>query len=87
VNAAALLGDPSGGEVAAGFRADAVLLDANPLEDIAAFEQIAGVLRGGVWFPGASTRGSTEPCERLRQPVPDFKLHPPRRRGNPLAMS
>jgi adenine deaminase len=53
VNAATLLGDPSRGEVAAGFRADAVLLAANPLEDIAAFGRIAGVLRGGGWFPGA----------------------------------
>lgn len=38
------------GTVAAGKRADLVLLDANPLQDIANSQRIAGVMLGGRWI-------------------------------------
>ena len=38
------------GAVRVGFRADLVLLDANPLEDIQNTRRIAGVVRDGSWF-------------------------------------
>lgn len=41
----------SAGTVAAGKRADLVLLDGNPLEDISSTSRIAGVLIGGRWIP------------------------------------
>lgn len=39
------------GTVAIGKRADLILLDANPLEDLAAFERPAGVMVRGRWLP------------------------------------
>lgn len=40
------------GTVAQGMRADLVLLERNPLEDIAHVQQIAGVMVGGRWLSG-----------------------------------
>ena len=39
------------GRVAAGLRADLLLLDANPLEDVANASRIAGVMLRGRWLP------------------------------------
>lgn len=41
------------GTIAVGQRADAVLLDANPLEDVAHFSRLAGVMVRGRWMPGS----------------------------------
>ena len=41
------------GTIEPGKRADLVLLDANPLEDITATERIEGVMLGGRWLPKA----------------------------------
>lgn len=40
----------SAGGIARGYRADFVLLDANPLTDISRTRSIAGVLQGGKWL-------------------------------------
>lgn len=42
------------GSVRAGFRADLVLVDANPLEDVSNFRMIRGVMVRGRWLPGDS---------------------------------
>ena len=41
------------GTISAGQRGDAVLLDANPLEDVNNYSRIAGVLVRGQWLPGS----------------------------------
>jgi imidazolonepropionase-like amidohydrolase len=51
VHAAAFLGKPDAGTVAAGKRADLLLLDGNPLEDIRHTRRISGVMVRGKWFP------------------------------------
>lgn len=43
--------DDDFGTIAVGKRADLVLLNANPLDDISATRQIAGVVLHGVWHP------------------------------------
>lgn len=53
-NVAAFLGNQSeAGTVEAGKRADLILLDANPLTDIANISRRAGVMVGGWWLPRA----------------------------------
>ena len=53
-NVATLLGEPApAGTVAVGARADMVLLDANPLEDVSRTRAIAGVMLAGRWWPSA----------------------------------
>lgn len=52
-NAAEFLGVADRGTIAAGQEADLVLLDANPLADIANTRHIAGVMLRGRWFSGA----------------------------------
>jgi len=50
VNAAEFAGEPGkSGIVAAGARADLVMLDANPLENVAAYRGITGVFANGRW--------------------------------------
>lgn len=49
-NAAAFFADGRRGTVTAGEAADLVLLEANPLADIANTRRIAGVIAGGRWF-------------------------------------
>lgn len=52
IDAAAFLDETGAfGRVAPGLRADLVLLEANPLDDIAATRRIAGVVMRGVWRP------------------------------------
>ncbi len=50
-NVATYLNRPDGGTVRQGARADLVLLDANPLENIANTRRIAGVIVAGRWIP------------------------------------
>jgi hypothetical protein len=51
INAARLLGrDREIGQVAPGFRADLILLDANPLEDVAHVRRRKGVVLQGRWL-------------------------------------
>jgi imidazolonepropionase-like amidohydrolase len=50
-NVAAYLNRADGGAVRQGARADLVLLDANPLENIANTTRIAGVMIAGRWIP------------------------------------
>jgi hypothetical protein len=50
-NVATYFGQKDAGTVAAGNRADLVLLDANPLESIANSSRISGVMLGGRWLP------------------------------------
>jgi len=57
VNVARFFGiEDEAGTVAAGKRADLLLLDANPLEDISAIEQNAGVMIDGRWLSAESIR-------------------------------
>ncbi len=44
------------GMVAAGHRADLVLLNSNPLEDVGHFDDRAGVMVNGVWLPESEIR-------------------------------
>jgi imidazolonepropionase-like amidohydrolase len=54
VNAARYFGTAAAvGTVAAGMRADLVLLEANPLENIENSKRIAGVMLNGRWVPRA----------------------------------
>ena len=50
-NVAAYLNRADGGTIRQGARPDLVLLDANPLENIANTARIAGVMIGGRWIP------------------------------------
>ncbi|NIP17417.1 MAG: amidohydrolase family protein, partial [Xanthomonadales bacterium] len=50
INVATFFGDRNHGEVAAGYVADFILLESNPLEDIGATTGIRGVMRNGTWY-------------------------------------
>ena len=50
VNVARFLGHPDRGEVAAGYAADFILLESNPLDNIRATSGILGVMRAGNWY-------------------------------------
>ncbi|MBX3705535.1 MAG: amidohydrolase family protein [Pseudomonadales bacterium] len=55
VNVAAFLGAPDDfGQVATGHRADLILLEADPLVDVANVERRVGVMVGGHWLPAAT---------------------------------
>ena len=41
------------GTVTVGYRADLLLLDANPLQDVANVRKLSGVMLRGQWFPNA----------------------------------
>jgi hypothetical protein len=73
INAAAFLGqERDGGTIEIGARADAVLLDANPLDDVAHASRVAGVLLNGRWL-------SRTDIERLLQDVAtDCRVRPRR---------
>src|SRR5690625_2033888 len=59
---AALYFDDAAGSglVAAGHRADLILLDANPLQDISAVQQRAGVMVRGKWFSESEIQSRLE---------------------------
>ncbi|HKE00502.1 MAG TPA: amidohydrolase family protein [Planctomycetota bacterium] len=58
---AEMLGTPAEfGTVAAGARADLVLLDANPLADVANAKAIAGVMARGRWLPRAELQATLD---------------------------
>jgi imidazolonepropionase-like amidohydrolase len=61
-NPADFLGDSLGGRVQVGARADLVLVDANPLADLAALKHPRGVMIGGRWLD----RGQLEALLRSR---------------------
>ncbi len=50
IDAAHLLGEERLGRIEEGYLADLLLLEENPLTDIANLNRIAGVMRDGVWF-------------------------------------
>jgi imidazolonepropionase-like amidohydrolase len=51
---------PDRGAVAAGKRADLVIVEGNPLEDIACVGRVRAVLKAGRWVVGSPTRASVE---------------------------
>lgn len=53
VDVATYFGHADGGTIAEGKRADLILLDANPLEDVRNSSKIAGVFINGRWLPKA----------------------------------
>lgn len=66
--AAWLGGDTEWGSIAAGKRADVVLLDANPLEDIRNTTAIRGVSIGGHWMNAESRDAMLERARRRLNP-------------------
>lgn len=52
--AAAAMHQSDFGRITPGMRADLVLLKANPLEDLAAYQRNAGVMARGRWFDGSA---------------------------------
>jgi imidazolonepropionase-like amidohydrolase len=56
------------GRIAPGMRADLILLDANPLEDIAHLRQVAGVIRSGQWLPQDEIERRLEEIAERHQP-------------------
>ncbi len=52
------------GSIRPGYRADLVLLDANPLEDIRRTERVAGVMRDGKWLDRRALDGLLERAAR-----------------------
>jgi imidazolonepropionase-like amidohydrolase len=71
-NPALILGVPGDfGIVAPGARADLLLLDANPLDDVANTERLAGVMVRGRWLPPSELRRMREEAQaprRIRRP-------------------
>ncbi|MDQ3998036.1 MAG: amidohydrolase family protein [Gemmatimonadota bacterium] len=63
-NAGEFLRRPDVGTVAVGMQANLLLLDANPLENIANTRRIAGVMVRGRWLPEAEIRGIVEELRR-----------------------
>lgn len=68
-NVARFVGTPDDfGTVAPGRRAELILLEANPLADIANVRRRAGVMIGGRWLPESEIRaGLARIAERYRQ--------------------
>ncbi|HET9252780.1 MAG TPA: amidohydrolase family protein [Candidatus Eisenbacteria bacterium] len=58
------LGDPERGTIAPSQKADLVLLDGNPLEDIRNASRVSGVLTGGAWHDAARLRSLLDEVER-----------------------
>lgn len=62
---------PESGTVEPGKRADLVLLDANPLDDIRNTRRIAGVMRAGRWYPAPElARMIEDSAARIRNSLP-----------------
>ena len=60
VNAHAVLGEPGGGTLQEGRRADMLLLNSNPLEDIRNARDITGVVANGRWLSMDEINAKTE---------------------------
>ncbi|HEY0021768.1 MAG TPA: amidohydrolase family protein [Longimicrobium sp.] len=60
---AAFLGTPGGGRVVEGGRADLLLLEANPLDDVRNLARRAGVMANGRWWPEAELADSLRAVE------------------------
>ena len=60
VNAHVVLGEPGGGTLQRGRRADMLLLNSNPLEDIRNARDIAGVVANGRWLSMEDINAKTE---------------------------
>ncbi|MGH7566395.1 MAG: amidohydrolase family protein, partial [Gemmatimonadota bacterium] len=52
------------GTIVVGGRADLILLDADPLEDVAHLEEPAGVMARGTWFPASDLRAMLDAAAR-----------------------
>jgi imidazolonepropionase-like amidohydrolase len=52
------------GTIEVGGRADLILLDADPLEDVAYLEEPAGVMARGTWFPASELRTMLDAAAR-----------------------
>ena len=50
------LGDPSIGTIHAGARADLLLVNTNPLENLAMLRRFSGLMVNGVWMPNERAR-------------------------------
>ncbi|HRP08423.1 MAG TPA: amidohydrolase family protein [Gemmatimonadales bacterium] len=69
-NAAAFLRDSTRGTVAVGNRADLLLVNGNPLDDVRHLAAIEGVMLGGRWLPGNSLQALKQrPDERMEYPA------------------
>ena len=76
INAARFMGkEDSEGSVAVGKKADLLVLDANPLEDIANTQRIVGVMRNGQWLSRADLDELLEGLRTKYQEVQSEKLH------------
>ena len=64
-NVGLYLKDPTVGTIAAGNRADLLLLDADPLIDAGNVRKLAGIVVNGRWIPGSEIAGKLE-SYRLR---------------------
>jgi hypothetical protein len=61
------------GQVAAGHRADLLLLDANPLDDVAALRRVTGVVLRGRWLPERALPAKREAA--AARPAPAHARH------------
>ncbi len=77
-SAAEFLGEESEiGRVAAGLRADLIVVGANPLEDVRALRAIEGVVLRGAWYSLGGTRSPVlSPASRDRSPRPRVRPTP-----------
>jgi imidazolonepropionase-like amidohydrolase len=60
VNAAEFIGDPTGGRIVSGARADLVLVDGNPLRNLTTLRNPLGVMVGGRWLEAVELRRMVE---------------------------
>lgn len=69
VEAAAYLGVENSGRIAPGYRADLLLVAANPLEDLANLEKLSAVVAGGRWVGARDLGARLEALARSYQPL------------------
>jgi imidazolonepropionase-like amidohydrolase len=55
------------GLVAVGLRADLLLVEANPLEDVNNISRLAGVMVDGHWLSEKKSSGNSRFCERINR--------------------
>jgi hypothetical protein len=55
------------GQIAAGFMADLVLLEASPLDDISNTRTRVGVMKRGRWFPASEFEAALEQLAEARR--------------------